>query len=212
MCSGRIDLEHILRAFYNGQDGVYIGACKLNECNYTTQGNYDALANTLMCKKILAHIGLNPERLRIEFMNASDGIRLAETINDFTNQIKQIGPLSRAEGLEPASVKLKLEAVRKLVPYIRLVERERLRVPTKSKEAYLEFFESDEVDRLFDELVLRKMAISEIMLLLKDKPLTTVEISEALGLTPSEVAARLNATSKQGLIRYDEEQKSYALA
>ncbi len=51
MCSGRVDLEFILRAFANGQDGVLIGGCRLNECNYVTQGNYDALANTYICKR-----------------------------------------------------------------------------------------------------------------------------------------------------------------
>ena len=50
-------------------------------------------------------------------------------------------------------LKFKLEAVRKLVPYIKLVERERLRVPVKSEEAYKEFFESTEVNRLFDEMI-----------------------------------------------------------
>ncbi len=73
MCSGRVDLEFILRAFSNGQDGVFIGGCKLDECNYVTHGNYDALANTYITKRILEHIGLNPERLRIEFMTGADG-------------------------------------------------------------------------------------------------------------------------------------------
>jgi F420-non-reducing hydrogenase iron-sulfur subunit len=63
MCSGRVDLEFILRAFANGQDGVFIGGCRLDECNYITHGNYDALANVYICKKIMEHIGLNPDRL-----------------------------------------------------------------------------------------------------------------------------------------------------
>ncbi len=65
MCSGRVDLEHIARAFSKGADAVFVGGCRLNECNYITHGNYDALANVLMLKKILEHIGLNPDRLRI---------------------------------------------------------------------------------------------------------------------------------------------------
>ena len=65
MCSGRVDLEFILRAFLNGQDGVLIGGCNLDECNYTTHGNYDALSTTHLCRKLMAHIGLNPKRLRI---------------------------------------------------------------------------------------------------------------------------------------------------
>lgn len=212
MCSGRIDLEFILRAFSNGQDGVFIGGCRLNECNYTTQGNYDALGNTLLCKKILAHIGLNPERLRIAFMNSSDGILLAEAINDFSKQVKELGPLGEGEGIDINQVKLKLAAIRNLVPYIRLVERERLRVPVKSEEAYRKFFASDEVNRIFEESILDKLAMSEIMLLLQEKPLSTREMAERLGLNPSEVSRHINSSSRQGLVRYDEKQKRFALA
>ena len=212
MCSGRIDLEFILRAFSNGQDGVFIGGCRLNECNYTTQGNYDALGNTLLCKKILAHIGLNPERLRIAFMNSSDGILLAEAINDFSKQVKELGPLCEGEGIDINQMKLKLKAIRNLVPYIRLVERERLRVPVKSEEAYRKFFASDEVNRIFEESIADKLAMSEIMMLLQEKPLSTGEMAERLGLNPSEVSKHINSSSRQGLVRYDEKQKRFALA
>jgi F420-non-reducing hydrogenase iron-sulfur subunit len=51
MCSGRVDLAFVLRAFLNGADGVFIGGCHLGECNYVTNGNYDALANTYICAK-----------------------------------------------------------------------------------------------------------------------------------------------------------------
>jgi F420-non-reducing hydrogenase iron-sulfur subunit len=212
MCSGRVDLEFILRAFSNGQDGVFIGGCRLNECNYVTQGNFDALGNTLLSRKILSHIGLNPERLRVEFMNSSDGIRLAQVINDFTKKVKELGPLGKGEGIDEKAVKFKLHAVRKLVPYIRLVERERLRMPTRSEEAYRRFYASDEFNRLFDELIGDKLAISQIMLLLQEKPLSTGEIAENLGLSPSEVSRYLISSSKQGLARYDEGLKRYAAA
>ena len=212
MCSGRVDLGFILRAFANGQDGVFIGGCRLNECSYVTQGNYDALGNTLLCKKIMELIGLNPARLRIEFMNSSDGQLLAEAVTDFSKNITDLGPLGQSEGLAPQTLKLKLEALTKLVPYIRLVERERLRVPTKSREEYLRFFGSDEVNRLFKELIADKLAISQIVSLLRANPLSTGEIAEALGLNPSEVSRHIKNTSRQGLVSYDESRKRYALA
>ncbi|OEU61968.1 MAG: methyl-viologen-reducing hydrogenase subunit delta [Desulfobacterales bacterium S5133MH16] len=211
MCSGRVDLEFILRAFSNGQDGVFIGGCKLDECNYVTHGNYDALANTYITKRILKHIGLNPERLRIEFMTAADGNLLAEYTDDFSKKVKELGPLGKAEGIDKEELKLKLEAARKLVPYMRLVERERLRVPVKSKEAYTEFFESSEINALFDEIFSEKLAVSQIMLLLKAKPLSTSDISEKLGLNPSDVARHMISSSRHGLVRYDEPQNCYAL-
>ena len=212
MCSGRIDLKFILRAFSNGTDGVFIGGCHLGECNYVTHGNYDALSMVLLAKKIMEHIGLNPERLRIEFMSSSDGIRFAALANDFSRKVKELGPLGTSEGIDENGLKFKLEAVNKLVPYIKLVERERLRVPVKSEEAYNKFFTSDELNRLFNELIVDKLAISQIMVLLRERPLSTGEISETLGLNPSEVSRHMNSSSRQGLVRYDESRKCYALA
>ena len=212
MCSGRVDLEFMLRAFSNGQDGVFIGGCKLDECNYITHGNYDALSNTYLCKKIMEHIGLNPERLRIQFMSGADGNLLAEVADDFTKKVKALGPLGKGEGIDPGGLKLKLEAVRKLVPYIRLVERERLRIPLKSKEAYERFFTSDEFNGLFNDLIANKLAMSQIMLLLRESSLSTAGISEKLGLSPSEVSKYMNISSRHGLVRYDEGRKCYALA
>jgi coenzyme F420-reducing hydrogenase delta subunit len=212
MCTGRVDLEFVLRAFSNGMDGVFIGGCRLNECNYITHGNYDALSMVLLFRKIMEHIGLNPERLRIEFMSSAEGILFAEVTSDFVEKIKELGPLGKGEGIDENGLRLKLEAATKLIPYIKLVERERLRVPTKSEEAYNAFYSSDEVNKLFGELVLDKLAISQITSLLREGPLSTSEIAEILGLTPSETSKHLTSSSRQGLVRYDESWKCYALA
>jgi coenzyme F420-reducing hydrogenase delta subunit len=211
MCSGRVDLEHILRAFSKGADAVFIGGCLLNECNYITHGNYDALGNVLMFKKIMEHIGLNPDRLRIEFMSSGDGLILTGVINEFCKQAEEFGPLGKAEGIDGRILKFKLEAVSKLIPYIKLVERERLRVPQKSKEAYLDFFADDRFNRLFKELILDKLAVSQIVMLLREQPLSTGEMSEKLGLNPSEISRHMNTSTRHGMVRFDEEQKRYAL-
>jgi coenzyme F420-reducing hydrogenase delta subunit len=212
MCSGRVDLEFIFRAFLTGQDGVFIGGCKLDECNYITHGNYDALSNTYLSRRIMQHIGLNPERLRIRFMSGADGGLLAEETDAFTEEIKRLGPIGQGEGMRAEELKFKLNTVRQLVPYMKLVERERLRFPTKSKAAYDAFFSSEEFERLFDALIIDKLAISQITTLLKEKPLFTAAMAEMLGLNPSDLSRHINASSRQGFIRYDEAQKCYTLA
>ncbi len=212
MCSGRVDLEFIFRAFSKGQDGVFIGGCKLNECNYVTHGNYDALSNTYLSKKIMERIGLNPERLNIAFMSGGDGNILVDVIDKFTAQIKEIGPLGKAEGIDESTLALRLEAVSRLVPYLKLVERERLRVPAKTEQEYDRFWNSDEVNTLFDDIIAAKLAVSQIISLLKASPLSTGEIAEKLGLNPSEVSRHLNMSSRQGLVRYDVDRNCYALA
>ena len=106
-------------------------------------------------------------------MSAGEGILFAEVMNDFGKKVKELGPLGKGEGIDEKGLKSKLEAVTKLVPYIRLVERERLRVPFKSEEEYNKFFTSDEFNRLFNELIGDKLAISQIMSLLRERPLST---------------------------------------
>jgi F420-non-reducing hydrogenase iron-sulfur subunit len=212
MCTGRVDLEFVLRAFANGTDGVFIGGCRLGECNYSTQGNYHALNMVLLCRKIMEYIGLKPERLRIEFMSSGDGILFAEIVNDFVKKVKGLGPLGKGEGIDEKRLKLKLEAAQNIVPYIRLVERERLRVHFNKAEEYAAYFASDEINKLFHELIVDKLAISQIMLLLREKLLSTAEISEILGLSSSEVSRYLKSSAREGLIRFDESQKRFAPA
>jgi len=212
MCSGRVDLAHVFRAFSNGADGVFLGACHLNECNYITHGNYHALTMVSLAKKLLEHIGLNPERLKIAFMSGAEANLFVEGVNGFVKKVKELGPLGLGEGLDEKELKFKLEAVTRLIPYIRLVEREKLRLPAMPEEEYRKFFDSDELNRLFNETIADKLAISQIMLLLREGPLSTAEIAKTLGLTPSKVSKHLNASSKQRLVRYDESRKCFALA
>ena len=212
MCTGRVDIAFVLRAFTNGSDGVFVGGCWLGECHYVTQGNYDALFNMHFTKKLLEQVGINPDRLRLEWIAASEGNRYAEVMNDFGKQLKGFGPLGKGEGLDERIMKLKLEAVTKLIPYAKLVERERLRVRFKTEQEYLDYFASDDFNRLFKELLTDKLAISQIMLLLGEKAFSARDISENLGLAASEVSRHLSMSSRLGLVRFDEDLKLYALA
>ena len=153
MCSGRVDLAYVLRALSNGMDGVFIGACHLNECNYITHGNYHALNMVLLCKKIMEHIGLSPERLRIEFMSGSEGNLFAEVVNDFVKKVKELGPLGKSEGIDGNELKSRLAEITKLVPYIKVVKREKLAARLESPEEYDGYFTGDEIDKLFSEVI-----------------------------------------------------------
>jgi F420-non-reducing hydrogenase iron-sulfur subunit len=152
MCSGRVDLKFILRAFSNGVDGVFIGGCRLGECNYVTHGNYHALNMALLCKKIMEHIGLNSERLKIAFMSSADGVRFVKNVNELSNKVKELGPLGKNEGLDQNELKARLEEIAKLVPYIKLIKKEKLESPLENEEEYDGFFTNDEIDELFREV------------------------------------------------------------
>lgn len=209
MCTGRVDPALVLQAFSNRADGVVIGGCWPGECHYTTEGNYHALGMMLLTRRLLKYIGVNPERLRLEWISAAEGIRFAQVMNDVVKKVKELGPLGKGEGIDENALEFKLEAVKNLLPYIKLVERERLRVHPDSEEAYKKFFASDEGDRLVSQLILDKLAISQMILLLRKKPRSTGEISEILALSPSEVSRHLNHAARQGLVRFDEGQKRF---
>ena len=153
MCSGRVDLSFVLRAFSNGIDGVFIGACHLNECNYVTHGNYHALNMVLLCKRIMEHIGLNPERLRIEFMSGAEAGLFIESVNGFINKVKGLGPIGQGEGIGKDELKTRLAEITRLVPYIKVMKNEKLGTRLLNPEEYDSFFTKDEIDRLFSEVI-----------------------------------------------------------
>ena len=92
MCSSRIDPQHILYAFKEGADGVFIGGCHPGDCHYV-EGNYKTLRRVILFKKMMEDLGIEPGRLRLEWISAAEGKRYAETMNEFTEQIRALGPL-----------------------------------------------------------------------------------------------------------------------
>jgi len=145
-------LKFVLRAFSNGMDGVFIAGCRLNECNYVTHGNYHALTMVLLCRKIMEYIGLNPERLRIEFMSSSEGLLFAEIMNDFGKHVNALGPLGKSEGIDGDELKSKVREIEKLVPYIKMATREKLASRLENEEEYEGFFTTGEIEKLFHEV------------------------------------------------------------
>ena len=153
MCSGRVDPVFVLKAFSNGVDGVFIGGCRLNECNYVTHGNYHTLNMVLLFRKIMEHIGLNPERLKIEFMSGAEANLFVEAVNGFVKKVKQLGPLGQGEGIDKKELKSKLAEITKLVPYIKMVKNEKLGSRLENPDEYDGFFTREEIDKLFSEVV-----------------------------------------------------------
>ena len=212
MCTGRVDLAFMLRAFSNGKDGVFIGGCWPGECHYITKGNYLALSMMHLCRKLLTLIGLDPQRLRLEWISASEGSRYAEVMNDFSQTVKSLGPLGEGEGIDKNVLASRMKTLQSMIPYIKLVEVERLRIRVKSVEAVEAFYDSDEFDTMFRELIADKLAICQFMALLREKPRSTGELSQLLGLSSSEISRHVNIAARQGMCRFDESQNLIAAA
>ena len=97
-CSGRVSPELILRTFHAGADGVIVMGCHLGECHYTS-GNHRTSRRIPILQRLLGYAGIEPERLRLEWVSASEAERFANTILDFSETVRRLGPL-RLDGRE----------------------------------------------------------------------------------------------------------------
>jgi NAD-dependent dihydropyrimidine dehydrogenase PreA subunit len=105
----------------------------------------------LLGKRILEHIGLNPERLRIEFMSSAEGVVFAEVMSDFSRKVRELGPVGYGEAIDETVLKARMEEITGLVPYIKVMKNEKLGTRLLNPEEYDNFFTRDEVDKLINE-------------------------------------------------------------
>jgi F420-non-reducing hydrogenase iron-sulfur subunit len=93
MCSGRVDPQFVIKAFKEGADGVLISGCHPGDCHYQ-EGNLRALRRHRLLSKMLEQFGIEKDRFRLEWVSAAEGAKFQNVCNEFTEQIKNLGPLS----------------------------------------------------------------------------------------------------------------------
>jgi len=93
MCSGRVEPTFVLYAFAKGADGVMIAGCHPGDCHYST-GNYKARRRIMLLKNTLTQLGIESERLRLEWISASEALKFQSTVNEFVDEITALGSLS----------------------------------------------------------------------------------------------------------------------
>jgi F420-non-reducing hydrogenase iron-sulfur subunit len=100
MCSGRVHPAHILEAFRDGADGVLVAGCHIpTDCHYIS-GNFKAQRRITMVKRLMEQLGIEPERLRLEWISAAEGDKFAKTIRDMTADLKRLGPSPVSKALK----------------------------------------------------------------------------------------------------------------
>ena len=105
MCSGRLDPTFVLKALYGGADGVMITGCHPGECHYLEQ-NYKAMRRVKLLKRTLAPLGINPDRVKLVWASAAEGVKLAKEIDIFVDEIKALGPLAWSSRIEPEAIEI----------------------------------------------------------------------------------------------------------
>jgi coenzyme F420-reducing hydrogenase delta subunit len=95
-CTGRIDMIHILRPLEDGADGVMIAGCLEGECHFL-QGNLKARSRVEAVRRILAQIGMEPDRVAMFNLSSAMGPKFAEITEQMTDRIRQLGPSPVAE-------------------------------------------------------------------------------------------------------------------
>jgi len=91
MCTSRLEPEFILRAFELGADGVLVAGCHIGDCHYIS-GNEKAVAKIEMTAELLDVLGIDQRRLRLEWISASEGRKFADTMKDFVDRLRELGP------------------------------------------------------------------------------------------------------------------------
>ena len=187
MCSGRIDPAIVLEVLEKGADGVLIAGCHPGDCHYV-EGNYYAELRFRAIRKLLALSGLKPERLRLEWVSASEGRKWAYVVRSFAEELKRLGP-SPLRGPKPDErVLLGVRAARLAISGFRLralIGRERHLV--EKGNAYGERMSYEELEgRVLDEAIRAEFERALIMAKLMEKPMSVKELAMELGLDASE--------------------------
>ncbi|AGL00687.1 hydrogenase iron-sulfur subunit [Desulfoscipio gibsoniae] len=96
MCSGRVDPTFVFKALDVGADGVLIAGCHPGDCHYS-DGNYNTMRRYPLMLQVLEQMGVDKRRVRLEWVSAAEGPQFAKIVNEFTEQIRRLGPFKKGE-------------------------------------------------------------------------------------------------------------------
>jgi coenzyme F420-reducing hydrogenase delta subunit len=184
MCSGRVDPIFILDALAKGVDGVMVLGCHPGDCHYIS-GNLLAERKMRWTKELIEKAGVDPKRLRLEWISASEGERFANTAKEFTEQIKELGPIREKEkeeishGLRVASKAASRERARILMGK----ERELI----EEGNVYGEKASQEDFDELMKGVLDNEFTREKILRMVKDEPLSIKEISDRMNMSSREI-------------------------
>jgi len=182
MCSGRVDPYLIFESDIQGADAVFVGGCHIGDCHYL-EGNFYAERKIKMARKILAKTGLEADRLRLEWVSASEGERFSSIMTEFHDQVKELGPSPVAGPNPDRDILNNLKAAAATVKDFRLraiVTKEWKLV--EQGNVYGIKKEQDEFDRIMDDAIETEYIRHQILQLLGGGPLSVKDLSGKLNV------------------------------
>lgn len=210
MCSGRIDPVFIFKALQIGIDGIIVMGCHPGDCHYL-EGNYEAEKKFEMVKKFLTLINFD-NRIRLEWVSASEGARYAQVVKDFVEQIREVGPSPIGWDNFDIGIFQKLQAMELAASTNRmraLVGRQRL--ITEKENEYGEKVPMDKFNDIFDNALKEEYTRERILFSLGQGINSVKELGAELEIDPSEILEHMLILKSRGLIDYQEIEKNTPL-
>jgi F420-non-reducing hydrogenase iron-sulfur subunit len=197
MCSTRISAHLVLDIFRAGADGVLLGGCHLNDCHYIS-GNFYTEKRVRLMKKLLEDAGIDPKRLRLEWVSASEGEKFSKVVTEFTEQVKKLGPskVRKDEGL--ASKVAAADGASETFRLRALVGKE-LNLETKGN-VYGNKLEQTELEKLIDQATKEEFERALILELSKSKARSVKELGKIMNVPTDMVLRHIVALRQKNLL------------
>jgi coenzyme F420-reducing hydrogenase delta subunit len=197
MCSGRVDPIFVLDALAKGVDGVMVLGCHPGDCHYIS-GNLMAERKIKWVYDLIEKAGVDPNRLRLEWISASEGERFATTVKEFTEEIRKLGPIG---GEEKERISKELAASSDVASHTRvriLMGKERELV--EDANVYGETQTQEEFNALMQDTIDAEYTRSKILLLAKERPQSVKEMSKQLNMPSWEIGKHVMWLRHKGKI------------
>ncbi len=199
MCSGRVEPVFVIKALQTGLDGVIVMGCHLNDCHYI-DGNFEELNKYNMLKKILEPIGIT-DRVHLEWVSASEGVRFGEVISKFTEHIKSLGPSPLRDKDRSEKLNFDLEAAARAVEDFRLRALvARKRKITEDVNVYETTIDTNYYEDILDDALLAEFQRNKVYLTLQKEPLSVKEVAKRLEINSADVLKHVITLRQRGMV------------
>jgi len=197
MCSAMLSPHIILELLRSGADGILLGGCHIGDCHYIS-GNLYTEKRIKMIRKLLERAGLEPERLRLEWISASEGERFSRVVSEFTKQIELLGPSKARTDANLSSRMAGATSASETFRVLALVGKE-LNLTNKGN-AYNEKLDPKELERIIENATGEEFERSLILELAKDIPRSVKDLGRIMGVPTDRVLKHIVALRQRNLI------------